>query len=218
MSDAPDNSFPAPTFPGSLDTVFLDRDGVLNEKMPEGQYVTRWSEFKVLPGVVEAIGMLNTTRVRVVVVSNQRGGALGLYTEEDVREIHAEFQKLLETRGAHVDAFYFCPHDKGLCNCRKPLPGMFEQAVAEFPTINPASSVMIGDGLVDIDFGRRLGMKTVFVEGDPERQQPGAEAARELADMSFPSFYAAVSGLLTRLTAYRQSSGSMCLGFPVNPR
>ncbi|MGA2050483.1 MAG: HAD family hydrolase [Terracidiphilus sp.] len=218
MSNAPDNSLPAPTFSGSLDTALVDRDGVLNEKMPEGQYVTRWSEFKVLPGVVEAIGMLNATGVRVVVVSNQRGVALGLYAEEDVHEIHAEFQKLLETYGAHVDAFYVCPHDKGLCNCRKPLPGMFERAVADFPTIDAASSVMIGDGLVDIDFGRRLGMKTVFVEGDPERRQPGAEEGRDLADMSFPSFYAAVTGLLAKLSAYRQSSGTMCLEFPANPR
>jgi D-glycero-D-manno-heptose 1,7-bisphosphate phosphatase len=200
---APNKPLTGPTFSGLLDTVFLDRDGVLNEKMPEGLFVTCWSEFKVLPGVVEAIGMLNTAGIRVVVVSNQRGVALGLYTEENVREIQAEFQKLLGTHGAHVDAFYFCPHEEGLCNCRKPLPGMFEQAVADFPTINQASSFMIGDGLPDIDFGRRLGMKTVFVEGDPERQKPGAEAARDLADMSFPSLYAAVCGLLASATAPR---------------
>jgi len=200
VSNVPNNPVPAIAFSGSIDTAFLDRDGVLNEKMPEGQYVTRWSEFKVLPGVMEAIGLLNGAGVRVVVVSNQRGVALGLYSEDAVREIHAEFQKMLETSGARVDAFYFCPHDKGQCDCRKPLPGMFEKAVADFPTIHAASSVMIGDGLVDIDFGRRLGMKTVFVEGDPERQQAGAEAARKLADMAFPSLLAAVTGLLARVT------------------
>jgi len=183
--------------------VFLDRDGVLNEKMPEGCYVTGWSEFKVLPGVVEAIGLLHTTGVRAIVVSNQRGIALGLYTAEDVRNIHA---------------FYFCPHDKGQCNCRKPLPGMFEQAVAAFPAITPASSVMIGDGLPDIEFGRRLKMATVFLEGDPDRQKHGAEVARDLADMRFPSLYAAVTGLLAKATAYRLTSGSVCLGLPRNPQ
>jgi D-glycero-D-manno-heptose 1,7-bisphosphate phosphatase len=169
---------------------------VLNEKMPEGRYVTRWDEFKVLPGVVDAIGLLNTVGVRVVVVSNQRGVALGLYTADDVREIHAEFQKLLASRGAHVDAFYFCPHDKGQCNCRKPLTGMFEQAVADFPTITAARSVMIGDTLSDIEFGRRLKMATMFIEGDPERQKPGTEAAQDRADLRFPSLYAAVTALL----------------------
>lgn len=218
VSNTHNNSFPGPTFSGSLHTVFLDRDGVLNEKMPEGSYVTRWSEFKVLPGVVEAIGLLNTAGIRVIVVSNQRGVALGLYSAGDVGNIHAEFQKLLEVHGAHVDAFYFCPHDKGQCNCRKPLAGMFEQAVEEFPTITAASSVMIGDTLSDIEFGRRLKMATVFLEGDPERQKPGAEIAQELADMHFASLNEAVTGLLARVTAYRLSSGSMCLGLPANPR
>jgi D-glycero-D-manno-heptose 1,7-bisphosphate phosphatase len=218
VSNAHNNSYPGPTISGSLHTVFLDRDGVLNEKMPEGCYVTGWSEFKVLPGVVEAIGLLHTTGVRAIVVSNQRGIALGLYTAEDVRNIHAEFQKLLEAHGAHIDAFYFCPHDKGQCNCRKPLPGMFEQAVAAFPAITPASSVMIGDGLPDIEFGRRLKMATVFLEGDPDRQKHGAEVARDLADMRFPSLYAAVTGLLAKATAYRLTSGSVCLGLPRNPQ
>ena len=213
-----DNSFPSPSFAGSLETVFLDRDGVVNEKMPEGRYVKRWDEFHVLPGVVEAIGLLNTAGIRVVVVSNQRGVALGLYTDQDVRSIHAGFQKLLEARGAHVDAFYFCPHDKGRCACRKPLPGMFEQAVAEFPSIAAATSVMIGDTLSDIEFGQRLGIATVYLEGDPERHKPGLEVARELADMRFPSLHEAVTGLLARLTAYRLSPSSMCLGFPANPR
>jgi len=187
-------------FSGPIQTVFLDRDGVLNRKMPEGQYVTRWNEFHVLPGAIEAIHLLNGAGIRAVVVSNQRGVALGLYTAEDVQEIHAEFQKLLETEGAHVDGFYFCPHDKGQCNCRKPSPGMFDQAVAELPSITAAESVMIGDTISDIEFGRRLGMKTVFLEGDPERRGPGAEAARDLADLRFSSLLEAVHGLLAGRT------------------
>jgi D-glycero-D-manno-heptose 1,7-bisphosphate phosphatase len=202
--------------PTTIKTVFLDRDGVLNEKMPEGRYVTQWSEFQVLPGVVNAIGLLNTMGIRVVVVSNQRGVALGLYTADDVRAIHDEFQKMLGAHGAHVDAFYFCPHDKGECNCRKPLTGMFEQAVAEFPEINAGSSLMIGDSISDMEFAQRLGMATVLLEGDAERQKPGVEAARELADMRFSSLYEAVTRLLARLSAQGFSHGSMCLGFPAD--
>jgi D-glycero-D-manno-heptose 1,7-bisphosphate phosphatase len=187
---------PINAFPQDLHTVFLDRDGVLNEKMPEGRYVTSWDEFHLLPGVPEAIARLNRAGVRVVVVSNQRGIALGLYTIADVEAIHASLQNLLKTRDAHVDAFYFCPHDKQQCNCRKPLPGMFEQAAAQFPGIAAATSVMIGDSFSDIEFGHRLGMKTVFIEAAPERQKPGAEAAAEMADLRCPSLLRAVEAVL----------------------
>lgn len=187
---------PKSAFPRDLNTVFLDRDGVLNEKMPEGRYVTGWHEFHLLPGVPEAIARLNRAGLRVVVVSNQRGIALGLYTAADVESIHASLQNLLKTHGAHVDAFYFCPHDKQECNCRKPLPGLFEQAAAQFPDLAAETSVMIGDSLSDIEFGRRLGMKTVFIQAAPERQKPGAHIAAEMADRRCPSLPQAVEILL----------------------
>ena len=182
--------------PRELRTVFLDRDGVLNEKMPEGQYVTRWEEFRPLPGVAESIARLNQAGIRVIVVSNQRGIARGLYTTADVDAIHARFQELLRSRGARIDAIFVCPHDKGECGCRKPLPGMFEQAVSRFPAITAASSAMIGDSLVDIDFGRGIGMATVFVEGDPARRHGAAPQARERATASFNSLAEAVDALL----------------------
>jgi D-glycero-D-manno-heptose 1,7-bisphosphate phosphatase len=213
VSNALNSSFPNP-----IKAVFLDRDGVLNEKMPEGRYVTRWDEFQVLPGAPEAIAMLNREGIPVIVVSNQRGIALGLYSEEDVRTIHANFQGLLESHNAHIDGFYFCPHDKDQCNCRKPLPGMFEQAIADFPSITAAGSVMIGDSISDIDFGRRLGMTTVFLTGDAENQKPGAEIAKDLSTFQYPSLRAAVTGLLARRAAPQFGNGSMCLGLPANPR
>jgi D-glycero-D-manno-heptose 1,7-bisphosphate phosphatase len=181
-------------------TIFLDRDGVLNRKMPEGRYVTSTSEFHPLPGVPHAIARFNRAGLRVIVVSNQRGIALGLYTAEDVRLIHESFQRDLAQQKARVDAFYFCPHDKNECDCRKPLPGLFEQAQAEFPGIAGESSVMIGDSWSDIEFGRRLGMKTVFIEGDPEFQKPGAESARDLADLRLASLGEAADALLADLS------------------
>lgn len=180
----------------ALRTVFLDRDGILNEKMPEGRYVARWEEFRILPGVPEALRRLNQAGLRVVVVSNQRGIALGLYTNEEVAAIHAKFQQLLKSAGAQIDAFFICPHDKGQCNCRKPLPGLFEQAVAQFPKITAETSAMIGDSLSDIEFGHRLGMSTVFIEGNRERQKLGAESAAELADLHCSSLAEAVDVLL----------------------
>ena len=100
---------------------------------------------------------MNDAGLRVVVVSNQRGIAKGLYTAADLEAIHAKFQRLLDREGARIDAFFICPHETDECNCRKPLPGLFEQAVARFPEITPATSVMIGDSLVDVEFGRGWG-------------------------------------------------------------
>ena len=179
-----------------LSAIFLDRDGVLNEKMPEGSYVASWADFHLLPGVPEAIARLNQAGLRVVVVSNQRGIALGLYTAADVDAIHSAFQRVLKAHGAHVDGFYVCPHGKGECNCRKPLPGLFDQAAKDFPTITAANSAMIGDSLTDIEFGRGLGMLTVFIDGDPKRQPASAQASADLADLRFPSLAEAVTALL----------------------
>ena len=182
--------------PRNLRTVFLDRDGILNEKMAEGQYVTRWEEFHVLPGVVDAVGRLNRAGMRVIVVSNQRGIARGIYTAADVEAIHAEFQRQLEQADAHIDAYFICPHEEGTCNCRKPLPGLFEQAVARFPEITAETSVMIGDSLSDMEFGRRLGMATIFIDVDPQRRSPDAAEAAKLADLRCRSLPDAVDALL----------------------
>ncbi len=183
-------------FAGTLVTIFLDRDGVVNEKRPEGSYVTRWEEFHLLPGVAEAIARLNRAGLRVIVVSNQRGIALGLYSAADLEAIHARLQQELALSGAHIDAFYFCPHDKNACDCRKPLPGMFLQAQRDFPSIDAATSVMIGDSAVDVEFGRRLGMRTLFIDGDPALQKPGTHEAGNAATARFPSLAAAVDALL----------------------
>lgn len=180
----------------SIRTVFLDRDGVINQKAPEGDYVRRPEDLKLLDGAAGAIARLNRAGLRVLVLTNQRGVARGLYSLEDVRAITAKLQGLLSAQGAHLDGCYFCPHDEGTCNCRKPKPGLFDQARADFPDLETASSLMIGDSLSDIEFGRGLGMRTIFIEGPPERRRAGAERARELADACFASLGEAVDDLL----------------------
>src|SRR6185312_13342306 len=180
----------------ALRTVFLDRDGVINEKAPEGDYVRRAEDLKLLPGAAAAIARLNRAGLRVVVVTNQRGVALGLYSKEDVLQIQAALEKTLAPEGARLDGFYFCPHEEGACDCRKPQPGLFEQARTDFPEIDPASSVMIGDSLSDVEFGRGVGMRTIFIEGPAETQRYGAERARKLADARAYSLAEAVEFLL----------------------
>jgi D-glycero-D-manno-heptose 1,7-bisphosphate phosphatase len=184
----------------TLTTIFLDRDGVLNEKLPEGQYVISWDEFHLLPGVPQAIAQLNRAGLRIIVVSNQRGIALGLYSASDVQTIAANLELVLREAGAHLDGFYFCPHNKQECACRKPLPGLFHQAVAEFPSITAETSAMVGDSLSDIEFGRRLGMLTIFIHGDPSRQKAGADTAEELADLRFPNLIEAADYLSSNST------------------
>src|SRR5579859_1120808 len=190
---------PAPQgIPRNLATVFLDRDGVLNQKMPEGSYVRSLDDFHVLPGVPQAIARLNHAGLRVIVVSNQRGIALGLYAAADVESIHSEFQHSLSVHNAHIDAFYICPHDRGQCTCRKPLPGLFEQAAAQFPTITAATSVMIGDSLVDMEFARRLEMTAILIESDSASPRPDDASAQASSDLRFPSLAKAVDALLAQ--------------------
>ncbi|MGP8251983.1 MAG: D-glycero-alpha-D-manno-heptose-1,7-bisphosphate 7-phosphatase [Terracidiphilus sp.] len=178
-------------------TVFLDRDGVINEKAPEGEYICSSAKLHLLPGVPESIARLNRAGLRTIVVSNQRGIAKGIYTAEDVEEIHEAIQETLQKQGARLDAFFICPHDKGECQCCKPLPGMFEQAVKAFPGVRADESVMIGDAFVDIEFSRRVGMPAILIEGDPERHKPDLVEAIRLADWRVSSLPEAVDLLLT---------------------
>jgi D-glycero-D-manno-heptose 1,7-bisphosphate phosphatase len=176
--------------------VFLDRDGVINRKLPEGQYIARWGDFHLLPGVESAIASLNRSGRHVLVVTNQRGVALGLYTSQDVDALHARLQEHLALHGAHIDAFYSCPHDKDECDCRKPKTGLFEQAFRDFPDASSTSSLMIGDSISDIQAARNAGMPSIFVDGDPETQKPGANLAAELANAVTASLSEAVHLLL----------------------
>jgi D-glycero-D-manno-heptose 1,7-bisphosphate phosphatase len=167
MTDEPSASTLNLTSFSDIKFVFLDRDGVINRKAPDGEYVTSWQDVQILPGVERAIALLNHASRKVIVVTNQRGIALERLSEPDLLSLHENLQKHLETLGAHLDAIYFCPHDYGQCSCRKPAPGMFEKAFRDFPEALPSNSVMIGDSDSDILAGARLGMKTILITETP---------------------------------------------------
>lgn len=144
-------------------TLFLDRDGVINERIP-GDYVRRPEDFHFLPGVLDALPLLQRVFGRILVVTNQQGIGKGWMSEEDLRKVHEHMIDTLLTAGVRVAGIYHCPglaSDRPLC--RKPLPGMALQAMVDYPDIDPSRSVMVGDSLSDIQFGRRLGMYTVKV-------------------------------------------------------
>jgi len=170
-----------------IEYVFLDRDGVLNRQPPDGRFVTCPEELELLPGVEDAVAALNRSGRKVIVVTNQRGIALGLYSHHDLARMHAKLRERLAARGAHLDGIYVCPHDEGQCNCRKPLTGLFEQAFLDFPAARPENSLMAGDSLSDIEAGLHLGMRTVFIAGDVETGSAEADRARTLAQLSVVS-------------------------------
>lgn len=172
--------------------VFLDRDGVLNRKLPEGAYVSDWAQFEWVPGAIEAIARMNRAGLSVILVTNQRGIALGRLTLDQLGLIHRNMQSDLASRGARVDAIYCCPHDHGECRCRKPDIGLFQQAFREFPQANEHNSVVIGDSLSDVEAGQRLRMKTIFIEGETDRQKAGADTAKAAADATAGSLLEAV--------------------------
>jgi D-glycero-D-manno-heptose 1,7-bisphosphate phosphatase len=180
----------------NLRTVFLDRDGVLNRKMPEGSWVTSPAELSILPDAPEAVARLNRAGLLVLVVTNQRAISTGKLSPEGLERIHATLQASLSGSAAHIDGFFHCPHDRAECDCRKPLTGMFRQAMLRFPEVNAKTSVMIGDSLSDIQFGKSLDMKTILLETNPVMHKESALKAAELADYRFPTLSAAVSFLL----------------------
>ncbi|MEI6305713.1 MAG: D-glycero-beta-D-manno-heptose 1,7-bisphosphate 7-phosphatase [Deltaproteobacteria bacterium] len=146
--------------------VYLDRDGTINL---ETDYLFRVEDFVFIPGVPEAVRMLNETGFLVLVVTNQSGVARGYYTEEDVELLHRHIDGELAKSGAHIDAWFYCPHHpegKGsyslACKCRKPLPGMLIEAAHRFD-IDLSASVMIGDKLVDIEAGSAAGCRSILV-------------------------------------------------------
>jgi D-glycero-D-manno-heptose 1,7-bisphosphate phosphatase len=147
----------------AVSAVFLDRDGVINRKAPDGDYIKSWEEFAFLPGAVEAIKILNESGWKVIVVTNQRGIALGLMTEADVEEIHKKLSLEIQKHGAHIDRIYYCPHEKGSCSCRKPDIGMFLKAKEDFPELSFSSSFVVGDSSSDMEAGKSLACKLILI-------------------------------------------------------
>ena len=144
-------------------TLFLDRDGVINKKL-DNDYVKHINEFEFLEGAIEAIYLLTKLFNHTIVVTNQQGVGKGIMSHEDLALIHEYMLYELEKAHAFVDQIYYSPDLAHLNSfTRKPNPGMAIQAQTDFPDIDFSRSIMVGDSSSDIDFGDRLGMKTVLV-------------------------------------------------------
>lgn len=144
-------------------TLFLDRDGVVNEQIIDG-YVMKIDQFVFKDGVVDTLRALRDYFGRIVLVTNQQCVGKGLCTMAEIVAVHDWMQQQLGAAGAALDAVYCCPHlAADQCDCRKPKPGMAMQALRDFPDIDFSQSVMIGDSLSDIQFAVQAGLQPVHV-------------------------------------------------------
>jgi D-glycero-alpha-D-manno-heptose 1-phosphate guanylyltransferase len=144
-------------------TLFLDRDGVINHEKRE-DYILNWREFQFYDGVKEAFQQFNNRFGKIFIVSNQRGIGKGFMTEADLASIHQHMQKQIETAGGRIDKIYYCTSTDNKHPERKPNPGMAFRAKRDYPSIDLSKSIIVGNKVSDMLFGRNAGMHTAFVK------------------------------------------------------
>ncbi len=144
-----------------MSTIFLDRDGVINENRAD--YVKSWQEFQFLPGAIEAIVQLTRMGHRLIVCTNQAGVARGIIPVEVIEDIHARMLMQIRAAGGYIERVYYCPHGRdGKCVCRKPRPGMLLRARDELG-LDMNDAVFIGDSVTDVQAARAAGIQPILV-------------------------------------------------------
>ena len=149
--------------------VFLDRDGTIN--MDSADYIKSRSEFEFIPGSIEAIRKLTINGFTSIVITNQSALARKYVSPEELDAMHTLMCRSVASEGGKITDVFFCPHmpDEG-CTCRKPAPGLIDQARQKYH-IDLADSIMVGDSAKDIACGLNAGCgRTVLVESglDPD--------------------------------------------------
>lgn len=147
---------------------FFDRDGIVNEPPGPG-YVTSWDEFRLLPEFPVLLRKVTDAGFSAVIITNQRGVARGLMSEDTLKEIHDRLlEELQRSFSLSILDIFYCPHERDTCSCRKPQPGMILAAAGKH-NIDIASSWMVGDQASDIETGKRAGCRTIYVSASPAR-------------------------------------------------
>ncbi|MFN0081961.1 MAG: D-glycero-alpha-D-manno-heptose-1,7-bisphosphate 7-phosphatase [Ferruginibacter sp.] len=172
-------------------TLFLDRDGVINHEKAN-DYIHTWSEFTFYDGVLEAMAIFAKKFKHIIVVTNQRGIGKGVTKEEDLLFLHKKMKEEVEENGGRIDAIYYCAAVESSSLFRKPNTGMGMQAVKDIPTINLTKALMIGNTLSDMQFGKNLGVATIFLP----TTRPEVKLEDEHIDAVFPSLIAFANNLL----------------------
>jgi histidinol-phosphate phosphatase family protein len=147
-----------------LDTLFLDRDGVINVKL-DGRYVRSFEEFEFIAGAEFAIANLTRVFKRILIITNQQGISKGIMSIEDLNSLHQNMLRQLRVTGGVIEKIYYCPHlATENCICRKPNTGMIKQAIIDFPDLENKNSYLVGDSDSDIMAGNEMGLITVKVD------------------------------------------------------
>jgi D-glycero-D-manno-heptose 1,7-bisphosphate phosphatase len=145
--------------------IFLDRDGIINKNPEVGEYIRRIDQFEFIEGISELILFFRRKGYLIFVITNQRGVALKRLNLDEINNLHQHMANSLNKVGAKIDKIYFCPHDEGECNCRKPKPGMVLDAASKFQ-IDLKCSIVIGDSWRDIELANCLNMTSVYIGED----------------------------------------------------
>lgn len=166
-------------------TLFLDRDGVINHDK-DNDYIRNWEEFRFYDTTLEAMAILAPLFQKIVIVTNQKGVGKGLMTSDDLQRIHHNMLQSVQQAGGKIDRIYYCPDLSDDSINRKPNPGMAFQAKADFPEIDFSKSIIVGNRISDMGFGRNAGLHTVFLATThPETAYP-----HELIDLRFANLLA----------------------------
>lgn len=165
-------------------TLFLDRDGVINyEKKMD--YIYHYKEFVFHDRVKEALKIFPKYFGKTIIVTNQRGIGRGLMSEEDLLQIHMQMLEDIRNSGGRIDDIFYCTSIDNEHPDRKPNPGMAYLAQKKFPPIDLKKSIMVGNTLSDMQFGRNAGMFTIHVR----TTHPDIELPHELIDLSFVDLF-----------------------------
>jgi D-glycero-D-manno-heptose 1,7-bisphosphate phosphatase len=171
-------------------TLFLDRDGVINHDK-DNDYIRNWEEFRFYDTTFNALHLLSARFKKVIVVTNQKGVGRGLMSLADLQNIHSHMQSEIEAAGGRIDRIYFCSDLSDDSINRKPNPGMAFQAKKEFPEIDFQKSIIVGNRISDMGFGRNAGMHTVFLA----TTHPETPFPNELIDQRFHDLLAFAQSL-----------------------
>ncbi len=146
-----------------MKTVLLDRDGVINKNPPDNGYVCNWKDFAFLPNSQKAIKKLTDHGYEIYIVTNQAGIGRGIFSEQQLADVHRQMLVEIEKFGGKIKKIYYCPHHPNdNCNCRKPKPGMLMRASHEY-NFNLSETFFIGDSISDIQAAQSAGVSPILV-------------------------------------------------------
>ena len=188
-------------------TIFLDRDGTLNY---DAGYIKSPEELILFPDVVEAMARLKQSGTRVVLITNQSGIARGFLSEDDLHLIHRKLERDLAQQGGALDGIFFCSHHPDdACQCRKPKPGLIQQATQEFD-INLSRSYYVGDKAIDMQLANTVGAKAVLVMTSEYSQDAVQAMKNKEISVSFvaENFGEAVTWILADASLPSDNGGS----------